>query len=501
MPEISPALTARIDAYADTALGLPTALLMERAGEAVAAAVMAHKAPPCRVLVLCGSGNNGGDGYAAARTLARRGYEALAVDVFGRGQRTPEGRAQLADYGREVGTPLTVPEAEALTCDVLVDAVLGTGARLPLGEELAPISHLMKSKNAYRIAVDLPLGVDAEDGRADSSAVPADVTVALGFPKYGLYSYPARAFVGRIAVADLGLDTPEVRARFSLREHLLSEATVRPLLPRRDPNGHKGSFGHLLLVCGSKAYRGAALLSGAAALRMGAGLITLASEECVLAGALPVLPELIPSPLPAEAPLPEGLTERKQAILFGPGVGLSEVTGARLVALLTSEGCPLVLDADAITALAALGEEGKRLLKAAKRKVILTPHPGELARLLETTAEAVQADRLGLARRFASLYPVTLVLKGAATVITEGEDFYLNTSGSPALAKGGSGDVLAGAIASLLATGMTPTEAARLAVWLHGAAGDRLAAACSSLGVRPSELPTAMAALLAEVEP
>ncbi len=148
-----------------------------------------------------------------------------------------------------------------------------------------------------------------------------------------------------------------------------------------------------------------------------------------------------------------------------------------------------------------MGEEGKRLLKQKKRKVILTPHPGELARLIGMTTDEVQADRLKLARRFASCYPVTLVLKGAATVVTEGDSFYLNTSGSSALAKGGSGDILAGAIVSLLATGMAPLAAARLAVWLHGAAGERLADTCSSFGVRPSELPATMASLLSEVEP
>ncbi len=338
MPEISPALTGRIDAYAATALGLPTALLMGRAGEAVAAEVMAHAAPPARILVLCGSGNNGGDGYAAARMLSRRGYEVAAVDVLGAGQRTPEGKAYLADYCREVGAPLTLAEAGGLDCDILVDAVLGTGARLPLGGELAPVSRLMRLKNAYRIAVDLPLGVDAEGGCVDPLAVPADVTVALGFAKHGLYSYPARAYAGEIRVADLGLDTPEVCEHFAVENHLLSRETVVPLLPMRDPNGHKGSFGHALLIAGSDTYRGAALLAGAAALRMGAGLITLASPESVLAGALVALPELILAPLPTEAPIPEALTAGKSAILFGPGVGLSDATAARLASLLASEG-------------------------------------------------------------------------------------------------------------------------------------------------------------------
>ncbi len=500
MPEISPTLTSHIDAYAAASLGLKTALLMGRAGTAVAEAVMERSPSPCRVLLYCGPGNNGGDGYACARLLARRGYEALAVDVTGGGQRTPEGRAYLADYRREVGEPLTLAEAEALSSDILVDAVLGTGARLPLGEDMRALSAHMQKKDAYRIAIDLPLGVDAENGGADPMALPVDMTVALGFLKHGLLSYPARAYVGELRIADLGLDTPAVREHFAIKEHSLTQKTIRPLLPLRDPNGHKGSFGHLLLLAGSETYRGAALLAGAAALRMGAGLVTLAAPACVLEGALPVLPELILSPLAPEAPLSPALTEGKAAILFGPGVGISEATGERLRSLLTAEGCPLVLDADALTALAAMGEDGKGLLQSAKRKVILTPHPGELARLLGIPTSEVQANRLALARRFAARYPVTLVLKGAATIIAEGEEFYLNTSGSSALAKGGSGDVLAGAIASLLAEGLAPSSAARVAVWLHGAAGDRLAATYSLRGVRPADLPAEMAALLAEVE-
>ncbi|MBQ2719702.1 MAG: NAD(P)H-hydrate dehydratase [Clostridia bacterium] len=498
MGEITPALTQKIDAFAERELHIPVETLMGRAGDAVAAAVAALTPPPARILLFCGGGNNGGDGYAAACRLTAMGYRALCVDALGAGQRSEAGRRFLAEYRRLSGEPLSLREAAAMPSAVCVDAVLGTGARLPLPPSFAELSEVMRAAAPLHVAVDLPLGVDAEGGAVDALAVPADETVCLGFAKVGLYSYPARAFVGRVTVADLGLDTPAVRAAFGITSHLLTSKTVRPFLPKRVADSHKGSYGHLLLLVGSHAYRGAALLAAKGALRMGAGLITLASDESVLRGALPLLPELILTPLDGEAPLPDAIVRGKSAVLLGSGSGVSEALAARLTALLTSEGGPLVIDADGLTVLAE--RLGVDALKTSKRKVVLTPHPGEMARLVGTDVPTVQADRLTLARRFAADYGVTLVLKGAGTVVAEGERFYINTSGTPALAKGGSGDVLAGAIASLIATGLPPAEAAALAVWLHGAAGERLAAVHSSLGVRPFELADAMAGVLSEVE-
>ncbi len=498
MAEITPALTARIDAFAESDLHIPVKTLMRRAGEAVALAVERRAPSGARVLIFCGGGNNGGDGYAAACRLLADGYEALCVDALGAGQRSEEGRHFLAEYRRVAKEPLSLGEAADMTADVCVDAVLGTGARLPLSPTFAALADVMRASAPYRIAVDLPLGVDAEGGRVDAMCVPADETVCLGFAKVGLCSYPARGVVGKLTVADIGLDTPAVRAAFAIGHHTLTSDTVRGLLPKRGENTHKGSYGHLLLLTGSRAYRGAAHLAARGALRMGAGLITLAADESVLAGVLPTLPELILVPLSEDTPLPTEATRGKSAILIGSGSGATAALGERLQALLFSDGGPLVIDADALTVLAE--RLGVATLKSAKRKVILTPHPGEMARLLGTDVAAVQADRLNLSRRFAAEHGVTLVLKGAGTVVAEGERFSINTSGTPALAKGGSGDVLAGAIASLLAAGAAPFEASSLAVWLHGAAGERLAAVYSEAGVRPYELADEMARLLREVE-
>ena len=491
----SPAMTEVIDRFAEESLGIPTVCLMERAGLAVADRVCECTPRGGRVLILAGGGNNGGDGYAAAIILAARGYRVAVADVLARGQRSEAGRHFLNEYEKTIGAPLTLGEAGAWPHDCLVDAILGTGAKLPLAEALHPAAALIRKSTAYKLAVDLPLGTDAESGCVDPHAVTVDECLMLGFPKYGLYSYPARGCIGRLSVNAIGLDTPEVHALLAGNEHLLGTADLAPLLPTRAANTHKGSFGHLLLLAGSPRYRGAALMAASASLRMGAGLCTLASCEEVLSAAAVSMPELILSPIVDHSDI-ASLCEGKSAILLGPGSGVCDTIAERAYELLATEGAPLLIDADAITVLSSA--KGRLRLSEAKRRVILTPHPAEFARLTKTDTAAVQADRLALARRFAKEHPaVTLVLKGAATVICEGDAFTINTTGGPALAKGGSGDILAGAIASLLATGLSPYDAARIGVCLHGAAGDLLSARYSPLGVRPTDLPEAMAEVLA----
>ena len=498
MIAIAPETVSAIDRYAEDILHIPVYRLMKQAGHALALSVRAALPKGGTVLFLCGGGNNGGDGYAAAVELLRSGIRAIAADVTGRGQASEAGRAFLEEYRKEAGDPLDREAAIHRDADVLVDAILGTGARLPLGEELAGISAFIRAHRAYKIAADLPLGVDAAFGRVDPLAVTVDETVCFGFLKQGLFSYPARAFCGRITCRDIGLAQSEVITHFALSDRLTDKADIPALLPVRPVDSHKGTYGHLLMLCGSPRYRGAAILAATAAVRMGAGLVTLAAPEEVLAAAVTVCPEVICARMDtpkAEALLP--LAEGKSAILIGPGVIADEALLSCLDALLKTEGCPLILDAGALGALAAY--ESVLLLKGAKRKVILTPHPGEFSRLVSLDTQRVQAERLPLALSFCAENPVTLVLKGAASIVAEGARFALNLTGSPSLAKGGSGDVLAGALASLIASGMPPYEAARLAVFLHGAAGERLCARYSPIGVRPADLADAMAEILGEV--
>ena len=281
---------------------------------------------------------------------------------------------------------------------------------------------------------------------------------------------------------------------------------VKAALPPRYADSHKGSYGRLWICAGSQKYRGAALLAAEGALRMGAGLVTLASEETVLHSALVRLPELL---LAQTAPIPswdaEAASEQVRAaagasaLVVGPGLGVSEALFGFLSCLLKEEGAPVLLDADALNTVAEYAESVEDFLRAAKRPLLLTPHPLELARLLGITTREVQADREGVALAAAKRLGVFLLLKGSGTLVSDGERLLRNTSGSSALSKGGSGDVLAGAVGALLAQGASPLDALAIGAYLHGAAGDSLAREVSEYGVLPSELPRRMARLIAEI--
>lgn len=287
---------------------------------------------------------------------------------------------------------------------------------------------------------------------------------------------------------------------FVFTRQIVDDEYVKNTLPKRGKNTHKGSFGRVAIVAGSEKYRGAALLSCEAAARCGAGLVSLYTEESVLSFVGRKRPEFLFEALPPSSAWTEEETEAlahrlngARAVLVGPGCGKTEGVLSLVKALLSTDGPPLVLDADALNMLSTLEDRGKALLSGAARAVCLTPHPTELARLSGKTTAEVQADRIATAMDHARETGVGLLLKGAGTVVTDGETVSVNPSGSSALAKGGSGDVLAGAVAALLAQGTTPLDALRLGAYLHGKAGDTLAADRSDYGVLPSELPLAMA--------
>ncbi len=505
MIAVSPSLIPKIDAYATDILGIPERELMKRAGEAVALEISKRLPTGSTVLFYCGGGNNGGDGYAAALSLIRMGYRALAVDLFGLAQRTEAGKFFLNAYREKVGEPLSAEEAEGVEADCLVDALFGTGGRFPLPEEAILVAKRFEKSRALRVAIDIPLGVNGENGELAPTVAPADLTVCLSYPKYGLYSYPAKEFVGTVVSSDLDLPQEALLGHFSLADTLTDETLLQKAFPPRKQNTHKGSFGHLLLLAGSPAYRGASILSSlsACALRMGSGLVTLASCQAVTDAVVPAVPEVITKTLlPWEEEKSDtllALAEKKSAILIGPGCAASRALARHVYAFLESEGAPIVLDADALNSLALDAAESKLRLINAKRKVIFTPHPQEFARMTGFDVKEVQSKRLSLARGFAKEIPGVLVLKGASTLICEGEDFLINTTGSPALAKGGSGDVLAGAVAALTGQGVSPFTAAAAATYLHGLCADRLSSLYSEYGVRPLDLPSEMAKALSSL--
>ncbi|MBQ7377496.1 MAG: NAD(P)H-hydrate dehydratase [Clostridia bacterium] len=481
---VKPTDIAKIDTAAEVR-GVPVLTLMRRAGDAVADAIMAARRP-CRVLILCGGGNNGGDGYAAALRLYGYGYTVTAVDLLGKGQRSEAGQYFYREYESILGAPsvLSLPDAIG-ACDVIVDAIFGTGCAGTLSDSVCEAIALANASGALRVAVDLPTGIDGASGRVGATSFHADLTVTLGFYKVGSLSYPARAECGEMILAELGFlpcDTDGIEGGCET----LTPAELRQLLGSRPQNSHKGSFGTAYLYCGSALYRGAAVLAVGGALRIGVGLCAIASVPSVTEQVLAAYPEAI---CKDQGESPAGA----DAILCGCGLGVTEYTKSLVRELLTQDGAPLVLDADALNALAAM-PDGNILLKNATRSVVLTPHPLEFARLTGRTVSEVQAVRLTLAQEYAQENRVTLVLKGAGTVIADKSGrVFINRSGSSALAKGGSGDVLAGAITGLLAQGISPADAAAAAVFLHGVAGDTLAAEYSEYGVLPHELPRQMA--------
>lgn len=499
---ISPHSIPAIDAYAMQVHGVSEETLIRRVGDAVAKEILSRFSGHGVILVLCGSGNNGADGYATALALRKAGANAVAADVLERGQRSEGGQAVLAEYQSLFGAPLTLRNAFASEgVSVIVDAVLGSGSRGALSDDLRRLLKWVKRQEVVRVAIDIPLGVDADLGEVVADAFAADITIVPSFLKRGLLSYPARGFCGELVLADIGMGEDSLYS-----EHFSAFAAdgawVKAMLPKRMPNSHKGSFGKLHVFSGSKKMRGAAHLATHAALRMGVGLVKLTTEEDVVRMVGRRLPELLfdsVSPISewSDAFMREMAEEadRAAAILIGPGSGVSEALYRFITLLAWREGPPLLLDADALGSIAAYADGVDAFFRKAKRPLALTPHPLEFARLIGMTTAQVQAARMRLALTYAKKWGVALLLKGAGTLITDGDALYINTTGSTALAKGGSGDVLAGAVAALLAEGMTPMHALAVAAYLHGAAGDSLAAELSEYGVLPSDLPLRMAQL------
>lgn len=493
-----------LDHHTIQKLGVPDELLMESAGRVIAEAAQRECAAGGRIFCVCGPGNNGGDGLVAARHLHLRGVP-VQVILVGDRARLRGAAARNLDRAERAEVPFAGPRWQAADGDVVIDALFGTGlARDISGAAAATIRRIAaQSSRARVVSADLPSGLDADTGQVHGIAVHADVTVTLGLPKIGLALEPGRSLAGRVVVGRIGIAdaAPDVPAAATL----LTRAGAGALLPERPQSGHKGTFGHTLIVAGSEGKSGAAALAAEGAARVGAGLVTLACP----ASLLPILEvkctEAMTVGLPetqAHELAPDGeetllgLACERDAVVLGPGLGRGEAT-KELVRLLVSRLTgSIVLDADALMAFA--GEPVS--LAGCGGELVLTPHPGEAAALLETTPAALNADRVGAACRLARASGSVAVLKGAATVIAAPDGrVRVNPTGGPNLATGGTGDVLAGVIGGLLAQGLDAFCAASVGVFLHGTAGDRLAQRHGTVGTLAGdvarELPAAAEAL------
>jgi len=507
------AMIAKIDEYAKTKLGIPIKDLMDKSGEAVADAVKVRAPRDKAVVILAGKGNNGGDGYAAALKLMDE-YDVTVYDIFSAGQKTEEGKAFLELYRNRGGkiiafesTPEILSHIKNAGC--IVDAIFGMGFHGEMPEQLRPLAiTIRESVEAHKIAIDVPLGINADNGSVSDFAISVGATVELSFIKPGIISYPARSYVGEVIYADLGLPMKKIEKAFSFKYRMIDEEWVDKTLPMRASNSHKGSFGKLLMIIGSKKYRGAAHLGLESALRGGVGLVSFLGIRELVAELSSKFPEAIYKQIKDVSEFKETdaedvaqLSSSHSATIIGSGsdntAGLLSLT----LRLLDSEGGPLILDADAINALSSIGRDGVLAIKNSKRKVIITPHPLEFARLSGTDVASVQLHRIEAAEKFAKENCCIVVLKGAGTIITDGNEVYINVAGSSALSKAGSGDVLAGFVAAMIAQGaVSETKAAALAVYYHAVAGDSLAAEYSSYGVTPSDLPREIARHIARSE-
>ncbi len=474
-PVVTAAEMRALDRATIDEIGLPGLTLMETAGRAVARAVTARN-----VAAVCGPGNNGGDGYVVARVLRDAGIDAVVYLAVDRSAITGDAKTHLEIYERAGGVVLPA-DAEAIAqSELVVDALFGVGLARPIEGRLAELVAAM-NRAGRRLAVDIPSGLDADTGRVLGTCVEADATVTMGALKVGLVSAPGFAKCGVVEVADIGIPAG-VLATQGVRAGLVEESDVHGWLRAPQALDHKGTRGHALVVAGMPGMRGAGRLAATSALRAGAGLVTLAASGDVHADDSVMTRSL-------EVAL-GSLLENKAAVVIGPGLGQSDLAAAWVGEVLVA-GVPAVMDADALNLIAGVTEA---LAKAAG-PVVITPHPGEAARLLGITTAQVEADRLAAARTLAQRTHAIVVLKGARTIVcdgTLGDEFCsINPTGGPELATGGSGDVLSGVIGGLLAQGLAPADAARAAVWVHGAAGDSLGA-----GMISSDLPVAIAGVL-----
>lgn len=484
--------------------------LMENAGSAAANFIKKtfDNITGRNFMIFCGGGNNGGDGFVVGRKLAAEGANVILVLCAG----IPKSEEASFMYSSAVKAGLTIFDwnedrekaSEYLsTADVVVDALFGTGFHGALSDEYREITVRINNAIAAVVSLDIPSGVNAENGEADPDSVRADFTVAFDCRKPGHLLLPGRAFSKKTVEVDIGIPQ-EVTASMLQDCFCADDAMVFSSIRKRPLFCNKGAYGRLLAVCGSEDYPGAAAVSTYAAMRAGAGITTLASTESVIAKVLPRIPEATFLPLPADeegriaASASEELAsalEKSTACLIGCGLGGGEKIRDLVLAVLKKSEGPVVLDADGLNALAGHPE----LLLLAKSPAILTPHMGEMARLCGLPIEKIQDDRVEIARAFAQKYHVVLVLKDASTVTASPNgDVYFNLTGSPALAKGGSGDCLAGIIAAFAAQKMNPTACAVCGVWLHGLAGERAAEKFSSWGVLATDLPAEFCTILAE---
>lgn len=479
--------------------GTALSTLMLNAGEALSQALLEEFKPQKGegIAILCGKGNNGGDGFVAAKRLKEQGFGVVILLVDGEpaselAKKMLEEAALLVPVWRYHEEPVKVRE-KIMQADYIIDAVYGFGFKGELNKELCAIADYVKKSGKKLLSCDIPSGVECDSGFVGTSAFYADATVTFTAYKPAHVLFPGMDYCGKIIVKNVGISR-ELFAKSPYLMRITDSAAATGIFPEDRISDNKGSNGTLLAVCGSFGMAGAAVMSIKAALYSGTGLVRAVLPQSIypiVAGNL-FEPVFLPVPSNSEGTLtkdsiPFILSQSKKAsaVLIGCGMGLNEDTAALLYALIKECEKPMVIDADGINALSAHID----ILKEAKAPIILTPHPGEMARLLNTDIKTVQINRRQAAKRLSDTYRVITVLKGANTIIAlPDDDVYVNTTGNNGMAKGGSGDVLAGIIASFAARGVPLFKAALAGVYFHGVAGDIAKIRFGKISMQPTDI-------------
>ncbi len=456
---------------------IPSLVLMERAALSVVKHIVKMSAK--NLIILAGPGNNGGDGIAAGRILKNKVKKLTIFQPFCEDKLSQDCKTQL-----EIAQKFNIPiirdypqEKEIVHADVIIDAFFGTGLKRPIDGKLAQFIEKLNTFKKIIVAVDIASGICSDTGQLLGVAVKSDITVTFGLPKKGHMLYPGKDYTGKLFIEDIGFPDELIKSD-SIKTTIIEKNFACSLVPPRPAYSHKGRYGHVLVIAGSTGKTGAALMTAKSALRAGSGLVTISIPELLKdVFQSKILEEMI-LPVPctertlSRKALPQiidFLNERATSVAFGPGVGVNEDIEIILKELILNCKCPMVIDADGITVLAGI----KDTLKESKTDIILTPHPGELSRLINISVKDIEKQRTDIAQKIARDLNVVLVLKGVPTVVANPkEEVYLNPTGNPGMATGGSGDVLTGIIASLTGQGLSTLDASLLGVYIHGLAGD-----------------------------
>ncbi|NLO90032.1 MAG: NAD(P)H-hydrate dehydratase [Clostridia bacterium] len=481
----------RLDELASSRFGISPLILMENAGRGIAEGIINEffKGNPFnkRVLIFSGKGNNGGDGFVVARHLANKGADVRVFLLKAKGEITGDALVNLNILESMEITISVISEPKDLKridisllyADLVVDAIFGTGFKGKAAGLAAQVIDRLNRSGKPIVSVDLPSGLEADTGKAKGPCIQAAKTYTLGLPKLGLYLFPGRKNAGEISLVDISFPEALLK-KMDLHHNLITRGMCEGFFEKRDPESHKGTFGRVIVIGGSEGMSGAAAMAAEAALRSGAGLVTAAVPRSINPILENKLTEVMTYPLPETEERVLGveavdvlldICSEADVVAVGPGLSSSRSIFTMLKEFLPRVEAPLVLDADALNALS----QDVSLFSKINVPVIITPHPGEMARLTGSSVSEIQEDRLNAALKAAREWNVVAVLKGAGTIVaTPKGEVYINETGNPGMATGGTGDVLTGIIAGFLAQGMTPEAAAAAGVFVHGFAGDML---------------------------